>query len=362
MSTVRVQGVHKAFGGTPVLSGVDLAVADGSLTALLGESGCGKTTLLRLIAGFDNPDEGTIEFGDRLVFGGGRSVPARSRRVGYVPQEGALFPHLDVAHNIAFGLPRSQRRAGQRVIELLELVGLSAKHADRLPHQLSGGQQQRVALARALAPRPTLVLLDEPFSSLDASLRAETRRAVANALHTAGATAVLVTHDQTEALSMADRVAVMHEGRVIQFDTPSHLYESPADIVTAAFVGEAVLLPATAHDGRAECALGTLRLQAATPDGPITVLIRPEQIMLSEDPAAPPACVEHLNYYGHDATIGLRLLPEGPAVLARTTSRVLPALESVVNLAVVGAVHHYPGCDSGSGSLIGTVVSSAPTA
>ncbi|MEO9221633.1 MAG: ABC transporter ATP-binding protein [Mycobacteriaceae bacterium] len=342
MSTLSVHDVHKSFGGTKVLDGVDVSVADGSLTALLGESGCGKTTLLRLIAGFDDPDSGTIHFGERLVFGGGRSVPARSRRVGYVPQEGALFPHLDVAHNIAFGLPRSQRRAGQRVIELLELVGLSAKHADRLPHQLSGGQQQRVALARALAPRPTLVLLDEPFSSLDASLRAETRRAVADALHTAGATAVLVTHDQTEALSMADRVAVMHGGRVTQFDTPSHLYESPADVVTAAFVGEAVLLPATAHDGLARCALGELVLQDPTVEGPVTVLLRPEQVHVTDEASGVPARVTHLNYYGHDATLALRLLPDGPSVLLRTNSRALPHPESVVRLAVSGTVHPYP--------------------
>ncbi len=341
MSALTVRDVHKRFGSTTVLNGVDLEVADGSLTALLGESGCGKTTLLRLVAGFDDPDAGTIGFGEQLVFGHGRSVKARSRRVGYVPQEGALFPHLDVAHNIAFGLPRQQRRAGQRVTELLELVGLSAAHALRLPHQLSGGQQQRVALARALAPQPTLVLLDEPFSSLDASLRAETRRAVSDALHAAGATAVLVTHDQTEALSMADHVAVMHAGRVTQLGTPTQVYEAPTDTATAAFVGEAVLLPATAHDGRAECVLGSLALQEVAQDGPITVLIRPEQIVLSEAPAATPACVERLEYYGHDATIALRLLPAGPAVLARTTPRALPTLQSTVGLAVTGAVHHY---------------------
>jgi len=341
VSTLTVRGVHKSFGATPVLNGVDLHVADGSLTALLGESGCGKTTLLRLIAGFDNPDAGTIGFGEQLVFGHGRSVKARIRRVGYVPQEGALFPHLDVAHNIAFGLPRQQRRAGQRVTELLELVGLSAAHALRLPHQLSGGQQQRVALARALAPQPTLVLLDEPFSSLDASLRAETRRAVSDALRTAGATAVLVTHDQTEALSMADEVAVMRDGRVTQLGTPAQVYDHPTDTMTAAFVGEAVLLPATVHNGLARCALGDVVLQAPAADGPITVLLRPEQIELSEDPSAIAARVTHLNYYGHDATIALRLLPAGPAVLARTTSRALPAPQSTVGLAVTGSVHHY---------------------
>jgi len=342
VSTLSVRGVHKSFGRTQVLDGVELHVEDGSLTALLGESGCGKTTLLRLIAGFDDPDAGTIAFGEELVFGNGRSVRARSRRVGYVPQEGALFPHLDVAHNIAFGLPWHERRAGRRVTELLEIVGLTAGQASRLPHQLSGGQQQRVALARALAPRPGLVLLDEPFSSLDASLRAETRRAVSVALRAAGATAVLVTHDQTEALSMADQVAVMHQGHVIQLDTPARVYEAPTDTVTATFVGDAVLLPATVHNGDAQCALGTVTLQSPAPEGPVTVLLRPEQIALTDDPSAPAARVTHLNYYGHDATIGLRLLPAGPTVLARTISRALPAPDSTVRLAVTGPVHHYP--------------------
>jgi len=342
VSTLTVREVHKSFGRTPVLNGVDLHVPDGSLTALLGESGCGKTTLLRLIAGFDNPSAGTILFGDQTVFGAGRSVKARSRRVGYVPQEGALFPHLDVAHNIAFGLPRAQRSAGNRVTELLELVGLTAAHATRLPHQLSGGQQQRVALARALAPRPTLVLLDEPFSSLDAGLRAETRRAVADALRTAGATAVLVTHDQTEALSMADEVAVMRDGRVTQLDTPAHVYDSPADAVTAAFVGEAVLLPADVRAGLAHCALGDVPLQEPTADGPITVLLRPEQIELTDGNTGIPARVTHLNYYGHDATIALSVVPDGPRVLARTSSRALPAPDTVVHLAVTGPAQHYP--------------------
>jgi len=341
MSALTVRGVHKNFGATPVLNGVDLHVPDGSLTALLGESGCGKTTLLRLIAGFDDPTAGTILFGEQTVFSAGRSVKARSRRVGYVPQEGALFPHLDVAHNVAFGLPRAQRRAGERVTELLELVGLTAAHATRLPHQLSGGQQQRVALARALAPRPTLVLLDEPFSSLDAGLRAETRRAVSDALRTAGATAVLVTHDQTEALSMADEVAVMRDGRVTQLDTPAGVYEAPADTVTAAFVGEAVLLPAEVHNGLARCALGDVALYEPAVEGPVTVLLRPEQIQVTEDTAGIPARVTHLNYYGHDATIALRLLPDGPAVLARTSSRALPAPESVVRLSVTGTAQHY---------------------
>ena len=168
MSSLTVKDLTKAFAATPVLTGVDLHVPAGSFTALLGPSGCGKTTLLRLIAGFDDPDAGTVAVDDRTVVGAGRSVPARSRGIGFVPQEGGLFPHLTVAANVAFGLARRQRRDRARISGLLELVGLSPDLAERAPHQLSGGQQQRVALARALAPEPSLVLLDEPFSSLDA--------------------------------------------------------------------------------------------------------------------------------------------------------------------------------------------------
>ena len=267
MSSLTVTDLTKSFTATPVLTGVDLHVPSGSLTALLGPSGCGKTTLLRLIAGFDDPDAGTVALGDRVVAGAGRSVPARRRGIGFVPQEGGLFPHLSVAANISFGLPRRQRRDGGRVRELLALVGLGAELADRSPHQLSGGQQQRVALARALAPEPSLVLLDEPFSSLDAALREETRLAVADALRATGATAVLVTHDQAEALSMADQVAVLRGGRLVQLTDPRTLYRHPRDLDVATFVGEAVVLDADIRDGRASCALGSLALERSCPDG-----------------------------------------------------------------------------------------------
>ena len=277
MSSLTVTGVTKSHGGTPVLTGVDLHVPEGSFTALLGPSGCGKTTLLRLVAGFDDPDAGTVEVGGRTVAGPGVSVAARRRRIGFVPQEGGLFPHLSVAGNVAFGLPRRQRRDAGRVASLLELVGLDAALAERSPHQLSGGQQQRVALARALAPAPSLVLLDEPFSSLDASLREETRQAVADALTAAGATAVLVTHDQAEALSMADQVAVLRDGRLVQLTDPQTLYRSPQDLDVATFVGEAVVLGADLREGTAHCALGTVPVDGPHADGPARVLLRPEQ-------------------------------------------------------------------------------------
>ena len=214
MSEVRIERLSKRFGTHQVLRGVNLSVASGRLVAILGPSGSGKTTLLRLLCGFERQDEGAIWIGDTLMSGPSVHVPSERRRIGYVPQEGALFPHLSVADNIVFGLPRALRQARHRVAELLELVGLPQSYAARPPQELSGGQQQRVALARALAPAPALVLLDEPFSSLDAALRIETRQAVAQALTFAGATALLVTHDPAEAIALADRVLLVEDGAI----------------------------------------------------------------------------------------------------------------------------------------------------
>jgi iron(III) transport system ATP-binding protein len=343
MSSLTVQALTKAFTTTPVLTGVDLHVPGGSLTALLGPSGCGKTTLLRLIAGFEDPDSGTVAVGDRLVTGGpGRSVAARRRGIGFVPQEGGLFPHLSVAGNISFGLPRRQRRDGGRVRELLELVGLDAVLADRSPHQLSGGQQQRVALARALAPEPSLVLLDEPFSSLDAALREETRLAVSAALTASGATAVLVTHDQAEALSMADQVAVLRDGRLVQLTDPRTLYRSPRDLDVATFVGEAVVLAADVRDGTAHCALGALPVQGERPDGRARVLLRPEQLRLSAPAAdAVVARVRSVDFYGHDSRVWLEL-PDGVTVSARLDGADLPSAGDQVSVTVRGAALTFP--------------------
>src|SRR5687768_6120571 len=345
MSSLTVKDLTKSFAATPVLTGVDLHVPAGSFTALLGPSGCGKTTLLRLIAGFDDPDAGTVAVGDRVVVGAGRSVAARRRGVGFVPQEGGLFPHLSVAANISFGLPRRQRRDGARVRELLALVGLGAELADRSPHQLSGGQQQRVALARALAPEPSLVLLDEPFSSLDAALREETRLAVADALRATGATAVLVTHDQAEALSMADQVAVLRGGRLVQLTDPRTLYRHPRDLDVATFVGEAVVLDADIRDGRASCALGSLSLERSCPDGRARVVLRPEQLRLSAPtatgPTGPVARVRSVDFYGHDSRVWLDL-PGGITVSARLDGADVPVAGDDVTITVQGAVLPFP--------------------
>ena len=268
MAELRCKGLAKSFGETAVLSDVDLVVPQGTLTAILGASGSGKTTLLRLLIGFLVPDSGTVSIGGAVVAEAGRLQVAPDKRgVGYVAQEGALFPHLTVAENIGFGLRRSERRRSSRIDEALDLVGLDRRYADRQPHQLSGGEQRRVALARALAPGPAVVLLDEPFSGLDASLRSETRTAVLGALVAAGATAVLVTHDQAEALSMGREVAVLRAGRLVQTATPTVLYRTPADLDVARFVGEAVVLPGQARAGDVVCSLGILAVRGAPSEG-----------------------------------------------------------------------------------------------
>ncbi len=337
MMSVTVHGLQKSFGDQPVLVGVDLEVAQASTTAVLGPSGCGKTTLLRLLAGFLRPDAGTIRLGGELVADPTTSVPTARRRVGYVAQEGALFPHLDVTRNITFGLDRSARRSGRRVEELLELVGLPAGVARRYPHELSGGQQQRVAVARALAPEPRVVLLDEPFSSLDAGLRDETGRAVIQALHASGATAVLVTHDQDEALSLADQVAVMRAGRVAQVGTPREVYEQPVDRGVAEFVGAAVVLPAQVSGVTATCALGDLPLTGELRDGPGLVLVRPEQLQVDASTSADHrARVVEVGYHGHDASLRLRLEPTGVEVLSRTAGIAAPSVGELVGVTVNG--------------------------
>ncbi|MGY1755039.1 ABC transporter ATP-binding protein [Blastococcus sp. SYSU D01042] len=351
MSSLTVTGLTKSYvAGVRVLDGVDLHVPGGSFTALLGPSGCGKTTLLRLIAGFDDPDAGTVALGDRLVAGGpGRAVAARRRGIGFVPQEGGLFPHLTVAANISFGLPRRQRREGGRVRELLDLVGLDASLADRSPHQLSGGQQQRVALARALAPAPSLVLLDEPFSSLDATLREETRLAVSAALDATGATAVLVTHDQAEALSMADQVAVLRHGRLVQLTDPRTLYRSPQDLDVATFVGEAVVLDAEVRAGTAHCALGAVPVDGSHADGRARVLLRPEQLRLSAPATAPDAVVARIggvDFFGHDARIRL-VLPGAGTVSARLVGADLPSTGEEVAVTVIGSAQAFPPAAAG---------------
>jgi iron(III) transport system ATP-binding protein len=293
--------LSKSFDGVRAVESLDLDVPAGSLTALLGPSGCGKTTALRLIAGLERPDSGTVEVRGRLVAGGGTWVPPERRRVGMVFQEWALFPHLDVAANIAFGLDGD---AHDRVAVMLELAHLDGL-AHRMPHELSGGQQQRVALARALAPGPDLLLLDEPFSNLDAQLRAEVRGQVRDILEATGTTAVFVTHDQEEALSIADRIAVMVDGTVRQTASPFEIYTAPRDARVARLVGQANLVTAVVTDGRAISALGDVPTPGM-PDGACELLVRPESIEIVAD-ASGSALVVDVEFFGHDQLIRCRL-------------------------------------------------------
>ncbi len=332
MSTVRLSGVSSAVGSPRAVDAVDLLVPQGSLTAVQGPTGCGKTTLLRLVAGFLSPQAGTIRFDERVVADRSSMTPPQERRVGYVPQEGALFPHLDVAANIGFGLPKAQRRSA-RVAEMLDLVELPRSYAERAPHELSGGQQQRVALARALAPAPSVVLLDEPFSSLDASLRVSTGRAVSHALRATGTTAVLVTHDQDEALSLADQVAVMRHGRLVQADRPRDLYRTPADADVARFVGGAAILPATVAAGIARCALGEAPVHGSVADGEVEVVVRPEQVTICPGHGAR---VGDVSFYGHDAVVRLELLPDGPSLVARVPGLAAPDPGTEVGIGLAG--------------------------
>ncbi len=350
MRTLRLTGVSASHPRTPVLHDIDLTVPAGTTTAVLGPSGCGKTTLLRVVAGFMRPESGEVRVGDEVVAGPGTWVPPERRGFGYVAQEGNLFPHLDVAGNIAYGLPRRERRNRQRAGELLELVGLPAGLATRRPDQLSGGQQQRVALARALARRPRIVLLDEPFSALDPELRVATREAVAAALRHEEATVVLVTHDQGEALSFADQVAIMHAGRFTGVGPPAEVYRSPADRRSATSLGEACFLPGTLADGLVTCALGTLPVPGTSGSGPREVLLRPEQLRL-DDAGAPgtPAHVVRTEFFGHDALVELRLLDASGTVLrARTTGATPPTVGATVSVTVAGTPHLLESLPDGS--------------
>ena len=327
MTDVRLLEVRADYGAGPVLDDLSLEVASGELVAVLGASGSGKTTLLRVLAGFMRPSAGRVEFGDRLVAGPGAWVPPERRRVGIVPQEGALFPHLDVRGNVAFGLGRRPRDSG-RVDEVLDLVGMSAFREAR-PQELSGGQQQRVALARALAPEPDVILLDEPFSALDAALRVRLRGDVREVLDRLGTTTVLVTHDQEEALSMADRVAVVRGGRIVQCGAPEQLYLDPVDLETARFVGDVVELPAVVvGDGLVDCVLGRVTVRPAPALGVAGILaMRPEQLALVEkDAASPdplhgaPGWIRARSYHGHD-TLVIVELDAGVEVAVRVRGR-----------------------------------------
>jgi iron(III) transport system ATP-binding protein len=310
-AAVEASGLVRAFGERRAVDGVDLRLEQGGFLAVLGPSGSGKTTLLRMIAGFERPDAGEVAIGGRRVAGSGTWVEPEARRIGMVFQQGALFPHLSVAGNVGFGAPRESR-----VGECLELVGLADRTGD-FPHELSGGERQRVALARALAADPEVVLLDEPFSALDAGLRERLREEVAAILRAAGTSTLLVTHDQSEALSLADTVAVLREGKVEQVGTPEEVYERPRSHWVAAFLGDADVLPGSARDGVAECELGRFAVGNGL-TGAVHLLVRPESVAIGhrggrEDARA---VVVGRSFYGHDQLVELEL-PSGLRLRSR---------------------------------------------
>ena len=299
---LRCTNLSRRFAGVTAVNQASLEVEAGTLLALLGPSGCGKTTLLRLIAGLDRPHTGAIEVGGRTVEAAKVHVPPERREVGLVFQEYALFPHLCVADNVAFGLPRGHDRV-DRVQDMLAQVGLDGL-GERMPHELSGGQQQRVALARALAPGPRLIMLDEPFSNLDPALREHVRREVRRVLRAANATAIIVTHDQEEALSLADEVAVMMDGRILQQAPPAELYRRPASRRVAEFVGDINVIDGRAIGRAVVCDLGTISVVDVL-YGPADVLIRPEALQLTEDLGGQAVAVGR-SFFGHDQMINLR--------------------------------------------------------
>lgn len=292
---IRVAGLEKRFSGAgPVVDGLSFSLGRGEILALLGPSGCGKTTTLRMIAGFETPDCGQIFLHGRDVTG----LPPQQRNIGIVFQDYALFPHMTVLENIAFGMravPRRERPArAVRWIKLLELENLERRY----PHELSGGQQQRVALARTLAAEPDLVLLDEPFSSLDAALRNSTRKEMRRLFKERGVTAILVTHDQVEALSFADRVGMLSAGRLQQLDTPEKIYQHPENVFVAEFLGHTNLLEVELDGCRAQSALGPLTTVTGG-HGRCWVSLRPEHLELVSDPAGE-GQVTGREFRGHD--------------------------------------------------------------
>jgi iron(III) transport system ATP-binding protein len=301
VSEIDLRGGAKQYGASTVLADVTLTVPEGSLTAILGASGSGKTTLLRIIAGFDRLDGGTLRIGGQLVDDSVHAVAPQRRQIGYVPQDGALFPNLTALANIGFGLKRTDHgRAG----ELLDVVGLSGL-GERKPHQLSGGQQQRVALARALAVRPGVILLDEPFSALDASMRSSVRRDVARILAETGTTTVLVTHDQDEALSMADQVALLQNGRILAAAPPRDLYSAPGTAAVANSLGQVNVLIASLQGSVARCVLGDVALAESSRSERGLILVRAENIDVREVevPGLVSGRVLQFDYFGHDSIV-----------------------------------------------------------
>ncbi|MDL2406752.1 ABC transporter ATP-binding protein [Rhizobium calliandrae] len=348
MTFLAIKNISKRYGPVHALDNIDLTVAAGSRTAVVGPSGSGKTTLLRIIAGFEMPDVGQVMLEGETLADGPAAVPAHRRGIGIVSQDGALFPHLSVADNIGFGMERGQADRAKEINALIDMVELDRGMLDRRPHQLSGGQQQRVALARALGRKPGLMLLDEPFSALDTGLRENMRKAVARVLRNAGITTILVTHDQAEALSFADQVAVLRGGKLVQAGTPQTLYLNPIDRETATFLGDAILLPAELGDGFADSVLGRIPTDANGRRGRAEIMLRPEQLRFSmtNGTASDAICAANVidvEFGGAVCTVTLTLAKAaGAAPLSIKSSSVgLPEIGSTVHVSVLGKAHVF---------------------
>ena len=340
MPLLEIKDVSMNFGATQVLSGITLGLDSKQLLAVLGSSGAGKSTLMRLIAGFDAVASGSIVLDGVILSDSTTTVAPEKRSIGIVPQDSALFPHLNVRQNIGFGLSGLAKDAKeQRVSELLQLIRME-EFAGRMPEELSGGQVQRVALARALAPKPKLILLDEPFSALDAELRQQLREEVRQVLRAEGATAVMVTHDQEEALSLADRVAVLREGRIIQVGSPSEIYNSPADVGIATFLGESVLVDGKVAGGKILTDLGSLSALNNVVEGASGVVaIRSENFYLQPNPSGDSEVVGRV-FFGHDALVEVQT-PK-LRIRARSNGPFAPEVGMKVTVWVRGAVNFYP--------------------
>ena len=340
VSTLALSGLSKSFGSKPVLQNLSLEIANGEFVAVLGSSGSGKTTLLRLIAGFDDPDSGEISISGKLVASKNVFVAAEARKVGYVPQDAALFPHLSVFENVAFGLKGLSKAARvDRVRELLKLVSMES-FENQSATELSGGQKHRVALARALAPEPELVLLDEPFAALDAELRARIREEIKQVLDKVSSTTILVTHDQEEALSIADRVALLRDGNFAQVGNPREIYSAPVDLGVATFLGDSVIVDGVIESGKVSTSLGQLTLlNSAKEASRGKVAIRPENFYLQPDLNGDSIVVGR-QFFGHDAVVEVKT--PNQLIRARSSGPFAPEVGMKVTVWVRGAVNFYP--------------------
>ncbi len=337
---LTLSNISKSFGNQTVLRDLSLEVSAGEFVAVLGSSGSGKTTLLRLIAGFDEPNAGEITIADKVVASSKLFVPAEARKVGYVPQDAALFPHLSVFENVAFGLKGLSKAArADRVSALLKLVSMEA-FGDKNATELSGGQKHRIALARALAPEPELILLDEPFAALDAELRAKIREEMKAVLDKVSCTTILVTHDQEEALSIADRVALLRDGNFAQIGIPREIYSAPVDLGVATFLGDSVIVDGVIESGKVSTSLGQLTLlNSAKEASRGKVAIRPENFYLQPDLNGDSIVVGR-QFFGHDAVVEVKTPSQ--LIRARSSGPFAPEVGMKVTVWVRGAVNFYP--------------------